>query len=218
VRLDLGRTVGCTDAAFGELADVVVDPAKRRVTHLVVHPRHHPELGRLVPIERVRAAADGDEEIALDCALAEMDAFASVHEVAFLRLGELPVHDPDWEVGATDLLALPGPAGFDGVSLNLDPEVTVAYDRVPRGEVEIRRESAVTAVDGEALGRVDGFLADDDGRISHLLLEHGHLWGRRQLAIPVAAIARVETDEVVLAISKDDVGALPSRPAPHRRH
>ena len=46
------------------------------------------------------------------------------------------------------------------------------------------------------------------------MLEHGHLWGKREVVIPIGAVARVETDAVVLTLSKDEVGALES----HRVH
>ena len=42
------------------------------------------------------------------------------------------------------------------------------------------------------------------------MLEHGHLWGKREVVIPIGAVARVETDAVVLTLSKDEVGALES--------
>lgn len=36
MRLELGGRVDCSDGTFGELADVVIDPTTKRVTHLVV--------------------------------------------------------------------------------------------------------------------------------------------------------------------------------------
>jgi hypothetical protein len=90
------------------------------------------------------------------------------------------------------------------------------YDRIPIGEVEIRRASSVTSADGHHLGHVDGFILDGE-QITHLVLEHGHLWGRREVVIPALAVARVETDEVVLTLSKDAVGALPSARVHRRR-
>ena len=53
----------------------------------------------------------------------------------------------------------------------------MTYDRVPKGEVEIRRSSAVTSADGHDLGQVDGFLVDGEAHITHFILERGHLWG-----------------------------------------
>jgi PRC-barrel domain len=84
--------------------------------------------------------------------------------------------------------------------------------------VEMRRGSAVEAADGTFLGHVDGFLVDDEGRITHLVLERGHLWRRRDITIPVTAVAQLHTDKVRLSLSPDDVAALPAvRGHGHRR-
>jgi hypothetical protein len=56
---------------------------------------------------------------------------------------------------------------------------------------------------------VDGFLVDRDEHITHLVLERGHLWGRRDVTIPIGAVAKVETDDVTLSLTKDWVGSLP---------
>jgi sporulation protein YlmC with PRC-barrel domain len=60
MRLELGTPVRCTDDAFGELGDVVIDPIGKRLTHLVVRPRHQEGIAsRLVPVE---LAESGEEE------------------------------------------------------------------------------------------------------------------------------------------------------------
>jgi sporulation protein YlmC with PRC-barrel domain len=86
----------------------------------------------------------------------------------------------------------------------------VTYDRVPKGEVEIRRSSSVASSDGEFIGEVDGFIVDKDEHITHFVLERGHLWGQREVTIPIGAVAKVETDLVTLQLSKKEVGDLPS--------
>ena len=101
------------------------------------------------------------------------------------------------------------------IALHEIAHVVLSYDRVPKGEVEIRRASAVTSSNGEHLGHVDGFVVDGDGYIAHLVLEHGHLWGKREIAIPIGAVARTQSDEVVLSWSTDEVGALTPLPV-HR--
>jgi sporulation protein YlmC with PRC-barrel domain len=217
VRLDLGCPVRCTDDAFGELADVVIDPTTRRVTHLVVQSHRQGEPTRLVPVERARSHDEADGTIVLDGSVAEIDQLEPVREGAYLRLGEFPVADPGWEVGVEELLALPyyqGPDAFGAEPIEYDDHVMWTYDRIPKGDVEIRRASPVTSADGHQLGHVDGFVIDADDHIGHLVLEHGHLWGKREVVIPIGAVARVETDAVVLTLSKDQVGALES----HRVH
>jgi hypothetical protein len=157
----------------------------------------------------------------LVCAVAEMRQFELVRESAYVRLGEVPVEDPDWDVGIEEPLALASPTGMDpfGVgAIDVDPHVMLSYDRIPIGAVEIRRASSVTSADGHHLGHVDGFVLDSEQQIAHLVLERGHLWGRREVVIPASAVARVETDEVVLTLSKDEVGALPSARVHRRRN
>jgi sporulation protein YlmC with PRC-barrel domain len=217
MRLELGRPVRCTDDVFGELADVVIDPITKRVTHLVVQPRHPHGLSRLVPVELAAASEETQPEISLRCTVEEVRRLAPIQEFAFLRLDEFPVNDPDWDIGTEDVLAMPyfGESGVGVYSAQLDPHVGISYDRVPKGEVEIRRSSHVTSSDGHDVGHVDGFLVDQDEQITHLVLEHGHLWGRREITIPIAAVRKVETDAVTLSLSKDEVGAL--EPLPVRR-
>ena len=215
MRLEIGDRVRCTDGVYGELADIVIDPLEKRVTHLVVHPEQGEGEARLVPIQLGKGRDDEQREIELECTLDEAQGFESVHEVAFLRLGESPTEDPDWDIGVEEVLAMPYYAGLDDDPYSAEPVepasgVTMYYDRVPKGEVEVRRASAVISADGHSLGEVDGFVVDADEHITHFVLERGHLWGRKEVTIPIGAVARVESDAVHVALSKDEVGALPA--------
>jgi uncharacterized protein YrrD len=209
MKLELGSPVACADAPYGELADIVVDPVSRRVVHLVVQPSGHHERARLVPVGRARPAESG---IALDCTVAELEAMDPLFESAYLRVGELPVADPDWDIGVQDVLALPVYQEMDGLGtvVDLDPHVMVTYDRIPKHEVEIRRSSAVMSAEGQHLGHVDGFLLGA-GEQADIVLERGHLWGRREIVIPADAVESVENDRVTLKLTKEAVGALDAR-------
>lgn len=214
MKLELGNPVRCIDGPFGDLADVVIDPIRRRVTHLVVEPHHRHGLARLVPVDLAAAERRG---ISLRCTLEDADHLSPVQDFAYLRFGELPANDPDWDVGIENVLALPyyGYAGLGDELMDTDPHVPMTYDRVPKGEVEIRRASEVTSVDGHHLGHVDGFLVDGEDQITHVVLERGHLWGRREVTIPIGVVTRVETDSVTVRLTKDEVGAFPAVPV-HR--
>jgi sporulation protein YlmC with PRC-barrel domain len=222
VRLELGSPVNCTDGPFGELADVVIDPTKRRVTHLVVEPDGDHGKARLVPIELANAEESESSAINLGCSLEEAGRLELVEEYAYIRLGESPDLKPGWEIGVESVLAQPYygygagvGVGYETVAAEYDPHVSVTYDRIPKGEVEVRRASEVNSSDGHHLGKVDGFLVDDDDAITHFVLERGHLWGRREVTIPINAVASVHTDAVTLTLTKDEVGELPSVPV-HR--
>ena len=106
MRLELGSPVHCTDGPFGEVADVVVDPTKRRLTHLVVQP-HNIDQGssRLVPIELVSAQEGPSPAVSLRCTVEEACRLEPVREFAYLRLGEAPKEDPGWDIGIESVLA-----------------------------------------------------------------------------------------------------------------
>jgi sporulation protein YlmC with PRC-barrel domain len=210
MRLELGRPVRCDGETVGKLADIVVDPIKKRVTHVVVKPQHGSGDARLVPIELAQPADRGGG-ILLKCTAAELHELPQVEDFAYLRLDELPANDPDWDVGVSDVLALPyyaGP-GAEGYVGSYE-DVGIVYDRVPKGEVEVRRASRVLASDGEYVGDVDGFLVDDADNITHFVLERGHLWGRREVTVPIGAVSKVESDVVLLSLTTDEIGALPA--------
>ncbi len=209
MRLDLGTPVSCSDSPLGELADIVIDPTTRQITHLVVEPKHGLYMRRLVPIGLVRAG-DG-EPLVLDCSIDDAAGLEHAEEMAYLRLGEFPVEDPRYDVTVSEMLALPYYQGIDMPSAGLygyEQGVEVRYERVPKGEVEVRRSSPVRSSDDHHLGHVEGLIVDDEQHITHFVLEHGHLWGKRDVTIPIGAVDRVEADAVVLALTKDEVGAL----------
>ena len=214
MKLELETPVHCVDGLFGELADVVIDPISRRVTDLVVEPEGRHGLARLVPIELVARDSPGSA-ISLRCTLADAGRLPEVQEFAYLHLDESPANDPDWDVGIENVLGLPyyayagsGYAPFG--EPDVDPHVSITYDRIPKGEVEIRRASEVTSRDGHRLGHVDGFLVDSDDQITHLILERGHLWGQREVTIPIGAVTRVAMDAVEVGLTKAEIGALPA--------
>ena len=139
--------------------------------------------------------------------LEEARRLPPVHDVAYLRLGDFLVDDSDWDVGIQQVLALPYYTAYDLEPIPTD--FAVMYDRIPKSDVEIRRASSVASSAGHHLGHVDGFVVDRDDQITHVVLERGHLWERREVTIPIGAVARVETDAIALSLTRDEVGALP---------
>jgi hypothetical protein len=179
----------------------VVDPGAGAVTHLVVEPRHRAGMARLVPIGFTDRVAHG---VGLSCTLAEFDRLDAAEEMRFLPGAQWGSDDEallawptQWEIGDAGI-----PAGFGG---NATPPVV--YDRVPEGDVEVCRGDAVQATDGP-IGRVHGLVLDPGTySMTHILLQEGHLWGRKEVAIPVAAVASV-TDGIRLSVTKLEVQNL----------
>ena len=60
-----------------------------------------------------------------------------------------------------------------------------------------------------AIGHIQGLVVDPhDHQVTHVLLQEGHLWGRKDVAIPIKAVSRVG-DTIKLNISKHEVQELP---------
>jgi hypothetical protein len=97
-----------------------------------------------------------------------------------------------------------GLAGYGGGT----PAEMVATDAVPLGEVSVRRGDYVHATDGD-IGRVQGLVIDrGSSHVTHVLLQEGHLWGRKDVAIPIGAVAST-SDDIQLTITKAQVQDLP---------
>jgi hypothetical protein len=212
----MGSDVQCTDGACGNLRRVVVDPVARTLTHLVVEPGHRDHGGHLVPIDLVSSTGP---EIELACSLAE---FATLEDAEETQL--LPGARGTWDYRQQDMLSWPYyglgagtlgvgvggiPTGGMGMGMSRDTEPrTNTHDRVPTGEVEIRRGQRVHATDGP-IGRVQGLVIDPaDHHVTHVLLDEGHLWGQKQVAIPIDSVTAVD-DGVRLGLTKDQVRDLP---------
>jgi hypothetical protein len=185
----MGARASCSDGFCGEVRRVIIKPETLAVTHLVVDPGHDP--ARLVPLHLVDSVAG---EVRLRCSLAEFGQLDRAEETEIYE----NIGDPG------------GPLSGMGVgTVRQHKHVrTFVTDAVPVGEEEVSRGEPVHAVDGE-IGRVHGFLVSlDDQRVTHVLLGEGHLWGRREVAIPVSAVTGAE-DGIRLNISKQQVEDLP---------
>jgi sporulation protein YlmC with PRC-barrel domain len=215
----IGTEVSCSDGICGELSRVVVDPVARALTHLVVEPKHRHGLGRLVPLSLADAAAAGaaPDEIRLHCTLAEFGELEAAEETHFLpgSSGYGPYGSEQalsWPYyglgfGGSMGIGLGGGRGLEGMGLG-NVAQAVTYDNVPLDEVEVRRGEHVHASDG-SIGRVQGLIIDPrDHHVTHVLLQEGHLWGRREVAIPITAITGVD-DGIQLSITKQQVQDLP---------
>jgi hypothetical protein len=100
-----------------------------------------------------------------------------------------------------------GMGGMGMRGMNTGPQETIE-DHVPEGEVEVRRGEHVRAVDGD-IGRIAGFVIDPaDHHLTHVLLDEGHLWGKKRVVIPIGAVTDV-SNGVQLSMTKAEVGDLP---------
>ena len=211
MRLELGQSVRLADGDPQQLVDVVIESSAKRVTHIVVQPRDHGENARLVPVGLAEEAGDRDE-LSLRCTAKDLERFDLVHEFEVLHAGERPKEDPKWDVGVEEIVVTPtyAPTAFGeyaGAGAG-DSEVTISYDRVPKGEIELRRASSVYSSDGHHVGSLEGVVVGDNDRLTEVFFQRGHLWWKREVAVPAEAISKFESDLVELSLKKDELGRV----------
>jgi sporulation protein YlmC with PRC-barrel domain len=212
LKFTIGVQARCSDGHCGEVRRLIIDPATDAVTHLVIQPGHQKQGARLVPADLVEST---EGEIRLRCTRAEFDRLDHAEE------REL-TDEADQDVGAGGLVGSALVYGVGGEAyapmgpgelVDIGPTPprrrgTVITDVVPMGEEQVRPGDRVHAVDGE-IGRVEGFLVHPgDDRVTHVLLAEGHLWGRKEVAIPVSAVTKVDIG-IRLNLTKEQVEHLP---------
>jgi sporulation protein YlmC with PRC-barrel domain len=202
---DIGSEVVCSDGVCGDLARVVIDPVARAVTHLVVEPRHRRGYGHLVPVERVAPAG---HQIRLTCTKAEFEGLDEAEDTDFLPAAGGQLGYGHGEVVSWPYYRLYGGGGGEFGVTRTGPYLET-YDHLPLGEVEVKRGDQVHATDGP-IGQVHGLVIDPGNHhVTHFLLQEGHLWGKKQVAIPISAVTRIG-DWVRVNLTKDEVRDLPS--------
>jgi sporulation protein YlmC with PRC-barrel domain len=186
--------VKCSDGTCGTSNCVILNPITDQVTHIAVQGNSFPYVKRLVPIEKIKETTA--DRITLDC-----DLYQYVTMPEFIQ-SEFIIPSPyggNEDIPTTMLLPYAMLMGT----------ITIEHERIPPDELAIHRGTPVIASDGH-VGQVDEFLVEPkSGSITHLVLREGHLWGKKDVSIPVSQIDKIEKDTVYLKINKKEVEALP---------
>jgi sporulation protein YlmC with PRC-barrel domain len=201
--IPLNVEVHCSDGTCGKSTAIIIEPNTEKVTHFVVQVEGSQYL---IPIEAIADAAP--DHIQLRWSRQELAAAAPFEKAVFA--GE--------DLGAYTGPAITGasiawPYGSDNeYMLAAAAAAYVPVEQIPDGERAIHSGAYVEATDG-GVGQVEEFLIDPaTARITHLVLRKGHLWGKRDVTIPLEQIDRVENDVVYLKLDKEAVGGLPGVP------
>lgn len=202
--IPLEARVECADGPCGKSITVIVNPTTQKVTHFVVRDKDFLDAeDRLVPIDQVEETTS--DLIRLRCTKEEVANMEHFVERRYIEeLGD----DPAYWYSMTDVY--------------MDPYVTPMVppveeiERIPPGELAVHRGTWVEATDGH-IGTVGELVLDPDSEhITHLVLQEGHLWGKKEIILPLSAIDRVEAYTVYLKLDKQDIEQLPAIPL--KRH
>ena len=192
--IPLNAEVFCTDGPCGKSNSVIVNPITDQVTHFVAKENDFAHEDRLVPVGYI--AETTADKIKLSC---DLNVFINLPK--FIK-DEFIIPDSSGYEDIPQTMLLP-------YALMLST-ITIEHENIPANELAIHRGSQVNATDGH-VGQVDEFLVEPkNGHITHLILSEGHLWGKKELSIPVSKIDHIVKDNVYLNISKAEIESLPT--------
>jgi hypothetical protein len=190
--ISIHANVVCIDGDAGTSRAIIVDPVQRRLTHVVVREHGLADSERLVSMDLVDETTE--DTIRLRCTRDELHGLENFVEAHFV--------DATYEMPP-----------YSGPSYGWPrPYPMVMSERIPTGEVALRRSSAVEATDGP-VGHVESLVTDtEDDHITHVVVRTHHLLSHHEVTVPVAQVDRFVSGCVFLRVGRRHVANLPHVP------
>ena len=203
--------VVCVDGECGSLSHVIIERNSQKVTHFVVAITNLLESQkRLVGTDCIVRTTS--KSVALNCTKEELAAMPSFTEMRFLNpitshYEPLEEFSDEALVSRGSYLAWSDPSMLANTGVDIF-SVPVEKELIPAGEMAVHRGASIEATDGH-IGRIEEFLVNsNDQHLTHLVLEKGHLWHKKELTIPMSAIAKMDEEYIYLNIDKATVKSL----------
>ncbi len=193
--IPLDVEVHCTDGRCGRSAFIILTPASEEVTHIVVREARPSKLERLVPIDWIDRTAS--EVILLNHNLEDFKHLDLFRSTDFIYT-EIPLHDTDPRLTALWPFVVPSKRIVDDNIIRIAP-----------GELAVHKGTTVRATDGR-IGKVDEFIVGRrSGMITHMVMREGHLWGQKEVSIPISLIDKIDENVVHLKVDKKAIDSMP---------
>lgn len=199
MKIPLDVKVECTDGTAGQTYALIIDPAAQRVTHVVVKGKGDLVGEFVVPLEMIEQATP----------------YGLILRLSLEKLAAAPRFDQtiivsDGTPSAGDVSAYPVVDNVNFGAASLPTYVQV--EQVPGTGIPLHVGAHVDATDGR-VGKVDEIIINrDTGDIDYVTLLHGHLWGKKEIGVPVAEVDHMADDVIYLKLDKASVEALPVLP------
>lgn len=201
--IPLNAEVTCSDGTSGFSICLVINPVQKEVTHVVIETKGLLGMEYMVPIDRILSSTP--HQIRLRCTREELAELKP-----FIRSEFIGPEDSQYRYYLPTALEREAEGGFFWpYTTHEDYGMYIGMEQFPHDELGIHRGAQVEATDGR-IGRVDEFIINpDNNHITHLVLREGHLWGQKDVTIPVSDIGRIEEDTVYLKLDKRTVKEMP---------
>jgi sporulation protein YlmC with PRC-barrel domain len=213
MEIPLNAQVECTDGVCGRSVYVLINPVIDQVTHLVVKEDSSPNTEYIVAVDFV--AETIADTIRLRCSKADLENMDPFIKTTFVE-EKVSEKNFGYAGGMYGLYGMGSYYYIPYVTPEITVQVPVEHQQIPPGELAVRRGTRVEAMDGY-VGRVDEFVVNpENGHITHLVMREGHLWGQKDVIIPLSAMGDTREDTVFLKLDKHQIESLPTFPM-HRR-
>lgn len=207
MEIPLNAQVECTDGVCGRSLYVLINPVVDQVTHLVVKENSSPNTEYIVPVDLVTNSTA--EKIQLSCSKVDLEEMEPFIKTTYIQETIPDRYSGGGSVGLGSMYYMP----------YVTPDITVYEEeetqQIPEGELTVRRGTRVEATDGY-VGHVDELVVSpENGHITHLVMREGHFWGKKDVIIPLSAMAAMDEtheDTVRLNLAKHQIEALPTFP------
>jgi hypothetical protein len=210
MEIPLNAQVECKDGVCGQSEYVLINPVIDQVTHLVVKEDAVPNTEYVVPVDLVVETIK--DTIRLSCSKAMLEKM-----VPFIKTTII-----EETVSGRNLIFGGGMYGTGSyfylpfVTPEYKVEVPVEHMQIPPGELVVQRGERVEATDGY-VGKVDEFVVNPrNSHITHLVMREGHLWGKKDVIIPLSAMDDTHEGTVFLKLDKHQIESLPTFPLQRR--
>jgi uncharacterized protein YrrD len=195
IEIPLGVKVQCNGNRVGKVSHVILNPSTYQVTHFVVEEKSAPHNKRLIPLRLV-------QETACD------------HIILHLTKEELSKQD-NFIGSFSSKVPVSTPVPLTNELFKFDKQIWVDIKCVPPGRRAVQYNAKAKATDG-FVGRVVEFLVDPSNDIiTHIVLRAGHLWGAKQVLIPIWRIRFFTEKTIYLKLCKAEIHSLPEYIALH---
>lgn len=197
--VSLNVPVYCTDGLCGHVDSVILHAKERTVKSIVVKTNTKPVREWIVPVADITDSTP--DHVRINCTQEQLMKKRPFRVATYIA-EDVPVYDD------AAMTMIWGEAHVPKVRRYVEVE----HPNLDVGELAMSYGARVRATDG-AVGRVREMLVDPDtGRMTHLVLKKGNLWGQKEVVIPASAIDVMGEKTVYLNISKSEIEALPAKP------
>jgi uncharacterized protein YrrD len=200
--IPINAKVYCQDKFCGHAKAVILNPINDVVTHVVVKESKNSHAERLVPIDMIDAILADNIHLKLNTTM--LQNLPSLYDVEYIQT------TVSHFIETTDL------AFMEPVIVPEKKILTEKNYHIPSNELPVKRGTHVFSADGYDIGTVNEFLVNQNGgNITHLVLREGHIFGKKDVFIPVKEIKTINESEIHLVLDKKNIERLPAIPAQH---